>query len=289
MRQVLLVNQSTVVSETDFQAAANAVQTQVARDIAPTWNIPAKLWKDTKVTPGYEIVFILDNSDQAGAEGYHTRDAQGATVSYVFAKTSGIAWPEVLSHEVGESLINPYVTDLAEGPYLSGRAIWPHEIGDMLEGTGYEIDGVPVANFALPKWFEEEQTAGPFDFRGVLSKPFTLAPTGYASIETAIGTSTDVWGADAKPGGGKEAQAGAYSRLTAYRKARASISPGFGSVSSNLNYIIRLLNQQSRAIAAIATSINDPNNDPQALVDATNQLRASGDALEASVKANQPK
>ncbi len=304
MRQVLLVNQSTAVSETDFQAAANALQTQVTRDFTPLWDIQAKLWKYNKPVKGYELVYLLDDTDQAGALGYHTRLVGGQIVGYVFAKTdaaAGVSWTSTLSHELLELLANPWVADLVEGPYKGGRALYPYEVGDPVESNSYSIGGVEVSDFATPLWFQEEDTAGPFNFLKTLTSPFQLAKGGYCSVATSIGNYTDVWG-ETTPNTGKEARAGAYSRIKREQASRPVIA-GFGSVDANLQYIIRhldkqtalitvqtdVIGQQSKALADIMAAISDPNNDPQTLVDLTSKLKTSADALAQSVAANQPK
>src|SRR5438876_10422189 len=84
--QVAVMNASTVLSDSAVQAAVPDLQTQVHRDFAPAWGIDADL---TFVPTGshplptaWQLV-ILDNSDQAGALGYHDVTAQGLPLGKV--------------------------------------------------------------------------------------------------------------------------------------------------------------------------------------------------------------
>src|SRR5690349_5639541 len=105
-RQIAVINKSTVVSPTDFAAAVAAVQIQVSRDFAPIWGLDAKLVAQTHdVTT--ERIYILDDSDQANALGYHETDKHDVPVGYVFAKTSldnGEHWQATFSHETLEQV-----------------------------------------------------------------------------------------------------------------------------------------------------------------------------------------
>jgi hypothetical protein len=314
MRNILLINQSTVISASELAAAATAFQIQVKLHFAPLWAIDPnslRVWYANQPYAGYDWLFLLDNTDQANALGYHTVLSGGQVGGFVFAKTdqaAGVPWTVTLSHEGLEMLANPYVDLMAYGSYLGNAALRPLEVGDPTESATYKINGLDFSNFVTPNWFHSG-APGPYDYLRRIGAPLQLDSGGYMSIATTLGQWTEVFGEKLAPGTGKEARAGAYSRL---RRPQTSKPPvgNFGSVDSNLSYIIKLLgkqaalitdqtaaisqqtqtlNQQSQAIAAIAASISDPNNDPQTLVDLASKLKGSNDPLAQSVAASQPK
>jgi hypothetical protein len=196
---------------------------------------------DVKVLPhgqelpsGGWLVELLDTADQEGALGYHedlheqssahsTRGvaihpANGAEVplAKVFVKTAaaaGVPSSEVVSHEVLESLVDPWVAS-EEGlrKYLDVAAHewYIGEVGDPCQGRGYDVGapekrtcGVTVADFAYPGWWKQHQTraftsaAEEFGLAPRL-EPFTVAPGGYMSVapEDAPSNWTQVYGSD---------------------------------------------------------------------------------------------
>src|SRR5271166_5102256 len=109
--QISIINASTVISDPDGAAATAALQTQVTRDFFPIWGTPATL---TYVPKGHTAptttwhLSILDNSDQAGALGYHDITPQGLPLGKAFAKTDlryGLSWTVTISHELFEMLV----------------------------------------------------------------------------------------------------------------------------------------------------------------------------------------
>src|SRR5262245_48266858 len=88
--KVAVINASTVVQDNEAQATVPALQTQVHRDFAPAWGIDADLTfvpKGSQPAVDTWWLVILDNSDQAGALGYHDITSQGLPLGKVFAGT----------------------------------------------------------------------------------------------------------------------------------------------------------------------------------------------------------
>src|SRR5882724_10615097 len=102
------VNESTVVSDEDAAKVVAALQIQVTEHFAPAWGYGAELGLlpvGAARTPGAWQVIILDNSDQAGALGYHDLTSDGLPIGKVFAKTdkdNGLSWSVTASHELLE-------------------------------------------------------------------------------------------------------------------------------------------------------------------------------------------
>lgn len=112
------------------------------------------------------------------------------------AKADGAAAGEVASHEMLEAAVDPQVMKTPRtviNPATQQR--WIVEVGDPVQETGYTINGVEVANFALPEEFglpaklaselasgKRVGAHGVYDFRGVLPAPFSISRGGYMSV-----------------------------------------------------------------------------------------------------------
>ena len=180
---VALWNRSTVFPDAAMPALVEALQIQVTRDFSPLWNIDAVLeivGADSKPAPGRRHLVIADDSDQAGALGYHETDQGGIPTGFVFAKTDaqyGLTVSVTASHELLELLVDPWIfsTVLVAD---DGSAV-ALEVCDAVEADslGYKIGDVLVSSFVTPAWFGNPGTR--YDFGNVLKAPFSLAPGGY--------------------------------------------------------------------------------------------------------------
>lgn len=192
MIKVNIINASTVVSDEEAARVVAALSLQVARDFAPAWGVYAELIFTPKggvIMEGAWQLIILDNSDQAGALGYHDLTRQGMPIGKIFAKTDidfGLAWSVTASHELLEMLIDPSINLTAFVEDEKGPRLYAYEVADAPEDDqfGYQIDGILVSNFVYPAWFEgfwkPDETK--FDHRGLIHNPFELLPGGYISM-----------------------------------------------------------------------------------------------------------
>jgi len=196
---VAIVNRSTVASDSQIAALVPALQTQVGRDFLPHWGSFARLvfcGRSTPAPSGAWQVVICDDSDTAGALGYHDTTAEGLPLGKVFWGTDlkyGQLPSVTLSHELLELLADPLIQTVAFLQDAQGVILYAQEICDPCEADalGYEIDGVVVSDFVLPAWFnpfldDKAQTS----FRNSCAGPFRLAPGGYiATWTTTVGWS----------------------------------------------------------------------------------------------------
>src|ERR1051326_6400732 len=153
-------NKSSVLTDAEVQAAIPALQHQVSYDFKPYWNEGARLvWVPSGSSPptgaGSWLLSILDDSDQAGALGYHDVTADNTPLMKVFAKTdrdNNLSWTVTASHEILETLADPWINSAWQTSNTEFVAL---EVGDPVEADelGYTIDGVLVSDFILPAWF----------------------------------------------------------------------------------------------------------------------------------------
>ena len=191
--QVSVINASTVLSDNDVQAAVGPLQTQVSRDFAPAWQVDATLtYVPQSSTPaaGSWWLVILDNSDQAGALGYHDLTNQGLPLGKVFGGSDmqyGQQWTVTASHELLEMLADPDInlTIFVQSDPQTG-VLYAHEVCDACEGDqfAYQIDSTLVSDFVYPSWFESFWTPGSvqFDFGKQVQGPFQLLAGGYIGV-----------------------------------------------------------------------------------------------------------
>jgi hypothetical protein len=187
---IAVINGSNTLSDDEVAAAVPALQQQVHRDFAPAWGIDATVTyvpKGHKPAAGAWWLVVLDDSDAAGALGYHDLTNDGLPLSKVFAgsdKQYGFNWTVTASHELLEMLADPDInlTVFVQSSNSAG-VLYAREVCDACEADalGYEIDGVLVSDFVYPAWFESFRKAKstPFDHKRHLTKPFELAAGGY--------------------------------------------------------------------------------------------------------------
>jgi hypothetical protein len=192
MIRVAIQNQSTVLADGQVQAMLPALQTQVSRDFAPLWGTDAQLAfvaKGSAPPGGAWPLVVLDDSDQAGALGYHESQAN-TPIGFVFARSDLQAGSQVsvtASHELLEMLADPWIMSVVavdSGGGLVGRAgtMFALEVCDAVEADqfGYTIGDVLVSNFVTPAWFGAPGSV--FDFGAHCTAAFQLLAGGYIGV-----------------------------------------------------------------------------------------------------------
>jgi hypothetical protein len=223
MIQIAVINESTVVSDADAARAVAALQVQLDRDWYPIWGSTAKLLFVPKAhfgdpVLGYWQLIILDDSDQAGALGYHELTPDGLPLGKIFAKTdldNGLSWTVTASHELLEMMADPTINLVAEQDVGLTINFWAYEVCDACEAdaNGYAVDlgdgGAPVvvSDFVTREFFEQTPAgttpaAAAFDFQSKISAPFQILPGGYLSVlQAGAGAAWTQIQADGTPGG----------------------------------------------------------------------------------------
>jgi hypothetical protein len=160
---VSIFNDSTTLQDADVQPVVAALQRQVSEHFAPAWGIDAALTfvpKGQQPRAGSWWLVVLDDTDQAGALGYHDTTPDGLPMGKVFAKTdldNHLSWSVTVSHELLEMLGDPDVnlTTFVQDTPKTGK-LYAYEVCDAVEDDqyAYAIDGVSVSDFVLPTYFE---------------------------------------------------------------------------------------------------------------------------------------
>ena len=152
--QVSVINACPVLQDSEVQAIVPSLQKQVSQDFAPAWGFDADLTfvrRNGQPPPGSWWLVILDNSDQAGALGYHDITTEGLPLGKVFAASDlqfGNNWTVTASHELLEMLGDPDINlTVFIQPDATSGILYAYEVCDACEADnyGYVVDGVTVS------------------------------------------------------------------------------------------------------------------------------------------------
>jgi hypothetical protein len=190
--QISVINESTVLTDAEISPVISALQQQVTSDFRPVWGIDAEL---TMVPHGAQPptgswwLAILDDSDQAGALGYHDLTPDGLPIGKVFAASdlkAGTSWSVTTSHELLEMLADPNInlSILVQNVSTTGT-LYAYEVCDACEDDsfGYKINNILVSDFVYPAWFENFRPQGTqFDRMNQIQNPLDLLPGGYIGV-----------------------------------------------------------------------------------------------------------
>jgi hypothetical protein len=191
--QISVINESTVLTDSDVTPVVAALQQQVTNDFRPIWGTDAELKLVPQGTPapaGTWALVILDDSDQAGALGYHDLTPDGLPLGKVFAASdlkAGTSWSVTASHELLEMLADPNInlTVFVQNANTTGT-LYAYEVCDACEDDsfGYQIDSVLVSDFVYPAWFENFRAQGStqFDRLNKIQNPLELLTGGYIGV-----------------------------------------------------------------------------------------------------------
>src|ERR1051325_14894 len=113
---VAILNASTVLTDAQLAPVVAALAKQVLNDFGPVWGIAANVTfvpKGSQAPAGAWQLVVLDDSDQAGALGYHDLTKDGLPMGKVFARTdlnNHLSWSVTISHELLEMLGDPDIS-----------------------------------------------------------------------------------------------------------------------------------------------------------------------------------
>ena len=177
MITVAAENHSSLTPE-EVEHLCRALSIQGTHHISPAWGTDHVSVQARSRRAEDWTLALLENSDQAGALGYHEDLSNGLPVMKVFVRTceqDGVSASACASHELAEALIDPYLHRSEQDP--QGR-FWACEIGDPVQASTYKVNEVELQNFLCPGWFGGEP--GALDYLGVVKKPLEVPPGGYA-------------------------------------------------------------------------------------------------------------
>jgi hypothetical protein len=159
-----------------------ALQTQVARDLGPFWDVSAvvAVFRALEEIPvGYSPVAIVRDRLPLNRAGFHFADGgrAGALIEY------SRGWSVAASHELIEMLCDMTGFTTTPGQSLhagQGYVDYVVEVCDPCESSSYKIDGIEVSDFVTPHYYEPAGTTAPrYSFTGRITGPLQLLGGGY--------------------------------------------------------------------------------------------------------------
>ena len=205
---VALVSLTRSISLANLLSVTAAVQKQLTRDFSPIWGIPATVdaFADlTSVPSDYRPVVIFgDCNELAGRLEFAVGETIGAKLISAFdaGRLQGLhlnaftrqpfalveaseSWTVTASHEILEMLVDPWGNRLraAAHPLEPGvRVNYLLEICDPCIAAWYPVNGVPMADFYTPRYFDPVRTTSVrYSFTGEIEYPQQILDGGYVS------------------------------------------------------------------------------------------------------------
>jgi hypothetical protein len=189
---VALVNKGALLTPVEMSRIAAAINIQVREHVAPMWNTFANVFSvapDAKLPLDTWRVYFYDRPrdlNDYGFLGRHVHETERAVpTGYVFVdpiRLHGGSVSEIASHETIEMLVDPWVNlEVRRTLQDNVTELWAREVCDPVQGIGYDIHGVRVADFVYPEYFLDGAD-GPFDFLHAVKSSFEITSGGYASI-----------------------------------------------------------------------------------------------------------
>jgi hypothetical protein len=206
---VALVSLTSSIPMNVFLQVAAAVQKQVTRDFTPAWGLPATVnaFADIESVPtDYHLVVVfgesaeladrlefaigpeaaarlLDLFDREQLAGVHLNEFTRQPFALVDATE---AWTVTASHEVLEMIADPFGNRLIAAALRGDpnrRVNYLLEVCDPCLSTFYPVNGVPVADFYTPQYFDPVRTEGTrYSFTGEIERPLQILEGGYVSF-----------------------------------------------------------------------------------------------------------
>ena len=189
-QNVVLVDKTGTIKQSDLVAVAAAVTIQVNRDLKQYWPVDALVTALPRhaTVPAAAWPVYIGADLPPGLIGVHLTD-HGTPYTYV---EMGHAWPLTTSHEVCEMLVDPTLHRTIAAPAIRvvngvvqdapGTFNYLVEICDPSGSPdhGYVINNVPVSDFCTPRFFDAAPSAGArYSFTKALKAPRRVLRDGY--------------------------------------------------------------------------------------------------------------
>jgi hypothetical protein len=208
-RHIAIIALTRDISTRSLLQVTAALQKQVSRDFEPIWGYSATVdaFSDLHSVPNdYIPVVLFGNIDElAGEVRAAIGDRRGEQLVDLFQRDeiAGIhmnaltrqpfalvrateAWTVVLSHEVLEMLADPSGNHLIAARHPTRpeqRVKYLIEICDPCMSRWYPVNGVPVADFYTPRYFDPVKVPSiRYSFTGSITEPRQILEGGYLTF-----------------------------------------------------------------------------------------------------------
>ncbi len=195
---VAVVSTTSKISFYDLEKAVKAVEFQIVNHVQPFWNkdiytglnATLKAYSSLNAVPFGSWVVTIDDSIDVDSYGYHyilEQDEKYAPKGTPYARLKfDKIWSLILSHEVIELLLNPYLQNFRYAE-IGGKkvrlVVEPSDPAQFKE-FGYKINDVLVSDFTTPNYYDLVWTPNTrYSYTGQITKPLELLENGYFSFQ----------------------------------------------------------------------------------------------------------
>jgi hypothetical protein len=188
---IAVLNESTLIGDSEVALFAEACSMQLSRDVAPAWGlppVPVEFFSDERAVPGgWDTVSLFDTPDHAQDLGFHSVTMDGRPLLGIYVapyldhglRLSAIS--VVLSHQTIESFADPAFEYWAS---QDRDTLVARELCDPVEDDAWAYTiatskgNVLVSDFVLPSWFGQSSSDRPFDYCDHVPAPFAMLSGG---------------------------------------------------------------------------------------------------------------
>jgi hypothetical protein len=184
---VAIVSESGQTNPSQMAQIAQALQTQVLRDLGPLWGVQATVAYFpalADIPVGAWPVIVKDNIGNPEALGFHTDSNNQPYALVQFNETLSLT----VSHELQEMLVDPQGnrTHAGASPQDGNSQVqFLVEACDPCEdpSCAYSIEGVLVSDFITPNFYDPVASPGTrYSFTGAIPEPRQIVKGGYISF-----------------------------------------------------------------------------------------------------------
>ncbi|MDI9878918.1 hypothetical protein [Flectobacillus longus] len=203
---VAIVATTKRISFNEVQKATKAIDFQIKNHVSKYWDkqiyfgLQASIvcYESIQQVPYGSWLVTIDEQIDTDSYGYHYVTEQNETYApkgtpYARIRYDRI-WSLILSHEVTELLINPYLQNFRYADIGGKKVRLVVEPSDpaQFRDYGYLIDDVLVSDFTTPNYYDLVWTPNTqYSFTGQIKKPLELLENGYFSFQYL--DRLDVW------------------------------------------------------------------------------------------------
>lgn len=195
---VAIVSTTSKIGFYDLQKAVQAVDFQIKNHVTQFWNkdvytglnATLKAYSSLNGIPYGSWVVTIEDSIDVDSYGYHyiqEKDEPYAVKGTPYAKLRyDKIWSLILSHEVTELLINPYLQNFRYAEIEGKKVRLVVEPSDpaQFKDFGYKINDVLVSDFTTPNYYDLVWTPNTrYSYTGQITKPLELLENGYFSFQ----------------------------------------------------------------------------------------------------------
>lgn len=143
---------------------------KILEEFCNDWKIEKPIIKYVpKIWQSFEKIKITIN-EKKEEKGYHGCK-KNIPYGMIFINKE---FSVLLSHEIFEILINPYMKEYFEFENKK----YKKEVCDPVILNTFEISGIKISDWLLPSWYDKE-SKGPYNHLNTLKKPFQIDNGGY--------------------------------------------------------------------------------------------------------------